>query len=375
MATRLGVGSVLVDGRLRPGDLAIADGRVVEVLDRPGDPGLVAVPGLIDLQVNGAHGVDVLTADTAALARLERTLLAGGVTAWQPTLITAPPEVTLGAIARLEALAGESRADRPHLVGIHLEGPFLSPERIGVHPPQHRLEPDPGLAARLTASSLVRCMTLAPERPGALDLVRDLCARGILVSIGHSDADAVTADAAFDAGARTVTHLGNAMRPLTAREPGVLGAALARDDVVVQLIADGHHLAPQTIRMAVRAAAGRWVLVTDAVAAAGLGDGASSLGGTPVEVIDGAVRRADGTLAGSALTMLEAVRHAVSIGIDLDDALTAASSTPARLLGRDDLGRIAPGALADVIVLDRDLELQRVLRGGQDVALAPAGRP
>lgn len=368
MTTRLGVGAVLRDGRLVPGDLLVADGRVAGFLDAPGDPALIAAPGLLDLQVNGAHGVDVLTAEQDALERLEERLLADGVTGWQPTLITAPEAMTLAALDRLASVATGAREDRPHLLGVHLEGPFLAPQRLGVHPPEHRRDPEPGLAARLTASPLVRTVTLAPELPGALALVADLVSRGILVSIGHTDADAVTAEAAFDAGARTVTHLGNAMRPFAPRDPGVLGTALARDDVVVQLIADPHHLAPQTIRLAVRAARGRWVLVTDAVAAAGLADGASMLGDIPVLVKGGAVRRADGTLAGSALSLLGAIRHAVALGIDPADALTAASTTPARLLGRDDLGHLAVGARADAIVLDRDLALTRVLRDGRVVA-------
>lgn len=367
MTTRLGVGAVLSEGRLVPGDLVVADGRIVGLLEDPGDPALIAAPGLVDLQVNGAHGVDVLSAERDALDHLEERLIADGVTAWQPTLVTAPEAMTLAAIERLEALASGPRGDRPHLLGVHLEGPFLAPGRLGVHPPEHRRDPEPGLAARLTASPLVRTVTLAPELPGALELVAELASRGLLVSIGHTDADAPTADAAFDAGARTVTHLGNAMRPFTPRDPGVLGAALARDDITVQLIADAHHLAPHTIRLAVRAARGRFVLVTDAVAAAGLGDGPSVLGDTPVLVEGGAVRRSDGTLAGSALTLLGAVRHAVSLGIGTAEALTAASTTPARLLGRDDLGRLAVGARADAIVVDRDLALVRVLRDGQDL--------
>lgn len=375
MTARLGVGAVLVDGRLVPGDLVLSEGRVVAHVADEGDPALIAAPGLVDLQVNGAYGVDVLTAGTDELALLEERLLADGVTAWQPTLITAPEPTTMAALERLTTLGSGPRSGRPHLLGVHLEGPFLAPGRLGVHPPEHRRDPDPALAERLTACPLVRTVTLAPELPGALALVAAFAERGILVSVGHTDADATTAEAAFDAGARTVTHLGNAMRPLSPRDPGVLGTALSRDDVTVQLIADAHHLAPQTIRMAARAARGRWVLVTDAVAAAGLGDGPSLLGDIPVVVADGAVRRADGTLAGSALTMLGAVRHAVSLGIDRAEALTAASTAPARLLGRDDLGALSPGAVADVIVLDRDLDAARVLREGREVARGSAGAP
>lgn len=371
MGGPLGVGAFLADGRLVPGDVVLDDGRVAAVGAPAGDPALIAAPGLIDLQVNGAHGVDVLTAEVAELARLERALVAGGVTAWQPTLVTAPEDATLAAVARLEGLASDDRTDRPHLVGIHLEGPFLSAARLGVHPPEHRRDPDPVLLERLTASDLIRTVTLAPELPGALALIETLVARGIVVSLGHSDADAAAAHAGFDRGATTVTHLGNAMRPFSPRDPGLFGVALTRADVTVQLIVDGHHLAPETVRLAGRAAAGRLVLVTDAVAAAGLPDGPAVLGATPVEVRGGVVRRGDGTLAGSAIALPDAVRGAVAAGIDLADALTAVTAAPARLIGRPDLGTLAAGGPADLVVLDRDLAVVRTLVAGRTVPPTP----
>jgi N-acetylglucosamine-6-phosphate deacetylase len=211
-------------------------------------------------------------------------------------------------------------------------------------------------------------VTLAPELPGALELVDELRARGVTVACGHTDATAAEAHRAFDRGARTVTHLFNAMRPATHRDPGIAFAALARTDVTVQLIVDGHHLADETVLVAWRAAAGRLALVTDAVAAAGLGDGTFSLGGAPVTSVGGAVRRADGTLAGSALTMIDAVRNLHALGVGLEDALSAASAVPARIAGRTDLGRLAVGA-PDVVVLDDRLDVQRTLvSGGAHVA-------
>ena len=181
-------------------------------------------------------------------------------------------------------------------------------------------------------------MTLAPELPGALELVDELVARGVTVSCGHTDATAAQAHAAFDRGARTVTHLFNAMRPSTPRDPGIAMAALARADVTVQLIVDGHHLAGETVLVAWRAARGRFALVSDAVAAAGMGDGAFTLGGTQVTAAGGAVRRADGTLAGSAASIIDGVRNLHALGAPLEDALEAASSVPARIAGRTDLG-------------------------------------
>jgi len=238
------------------------------------------------------------------------------------------------------------------------------PLRLGVHDAASRRAPDLGLVRRLLEAGPVSAMTLAPELPGALELVDELVARGLIVSCGHTDATAAQAHAAFDRGARTVTHLFNAMRPSTPRDPGIAMAALAREDVTVQLIVDGHHLAGETVLVAWRAARGRFALVSDAVAAAGMGDGRFTLGGTQVTAEDGAVRRADGTLAGSAASIIDGVRNLHALGAPLEDALAAASSVPARIAGRTDLGRLAVGAPADVVVLDDRLEVQRVLVAG-----------
>jgi N-acetylglucosamine-6-phosphate deacetylase len=213
-------------------------------------------------------------------------------------------------------------------------------------------------------------MTLAPELEGALELIDELHARGVVVSCGHSDATAEQANRAFDRGAATVTHLFNAMRPLGHRDPGIAGAALARDDVVVQLILDGHHLAEETARVVWRAAAGRIALVSDAVAAAGMGDGSFRLGSVDVEVRDGVVRRSDGVLAGSSVTLLEGVRNLHAAGASLAEAVDAATAVPARVARRPDLGSLAPGAAADVVVLDDALELRTVLVGGEALVAA-----
>jgi N-acetylglucosamine-6-phosphate deacetylase len=211
----------------------------------------------------------------------------------------------------------------------------------------------------------VRLVTLAPELPGALQLVELLRDRSVTVSCGHSDATTQEANAAFDAGVRTVTHLFNAMRPLAHRDPGIVGAALARTDVVVQLIVDGVHLAPETTLLVWRAAAGRVALVTDAIAAAGKSDGSYSLGDVAVDVRDGVARREDGVLAGSVLTMIEAVRNLHLLGVPLEEAVGAATVVPARVLGLTDVGRLEVGAPADIVVLDDRLEIERVLVAGE----------
>ncbi len=208
-------------------------------------------------------------------------------------------------------------------------------------------------------------MTLAPELPGALDLVDVLQARGVVVSLGHSNATAAEAHAAFDRGVRTVTHVFNAMRPLTHRDPGIVGAALVRPDVVVQAIVDGVHLDPDVVRLLWSVAAGRLALVSDAMAAAGLGDGAYALGSVDLAVNGGIARREDGVLAGSTLTMIEAVRNLVALGVPLERAVEAASAVPAGVLGHTEIGRIGPGSRADIVVLDDNLEIERVLVGGE----------
>jgi N-acetylglucosamine-6-phosphate deacetylase len=356
---RLGVAAALVDGRLLPGDVEI-DGGIVTAFGLGARGGsLIAAPGFVDLQANGFAGVDFQAADSDGYRRGGEALLATGVTAFQPTFVTAPEVDLAAALAAMPA----GRCG-PRILGAHLEGPFLSPRRLGAHDAEGCRAPDLALLRRLLDGGSVSQMTLAPELPGALELVGELVARGVTVSCGHTDATAAEAHMAFDRGARTVTHLFNAMRPSVPRDPGIAMAALARTDVTVQLIVDGHHLAAETVLVAWRAAAGRFALVSDAVAAAGKGDGRYVLGGTEVVAEGGVVRRGDGTLAGSTLTMVQAVRNLHGLGVELADALAAASTVPARIVGREDLGRLAVGAPADVVVLDDRLEVQRVLVAG-----------
>jgi N-acetylglucosamine-6-phosphate deacetylase len=356
---RLGVGAALVDGVLLRGDIEVVDGRIAAVgLASPRGRG-IAVPGFVDLQVNGFAGVDFAGADASDYERAGEALLATGVTTFQPTLVTAA-EAELVAALREVPLGPVG----PRLAGVHLEGPFISPEHPGAHPAEHIRAPDTALLERLLDAGPVRYVTLAPELPGALGLVELLRSRGIVVSAGHSAATAAEADRGFDAGIQTVTHLFNAMRQFAHREPGLAGAALARPDVVVQLIVDGSHLASETVQLAWRAASGRVALVTDAVAAAGQGDGTYRLGGVDVEVRDGVARRDDGTLAGTTLTMLDAIRNAHALGVTLEDAVSAATSVPARVLGDPELGTLRPGARADVVVLDDTLEVRAVLVDG-----------
>ncbi|MDP9445017.1 MAG: N-acetylglucosamine-6-phosphate deacetylase [Actinomycetota bacterium] len=356
---------------LRTGDVAIRDGVVDAVGLPPAPGGAIAAPGLVDLQVNGFSGIDLMGADEQAVQAVGRALVRHGVTSYLPTIITADAGRTERALSTLRRAVDTPDAAGARPLGVHLEGPFLSARRLGTHPPMHRRDPDPVLLQRWLEAGPVVAVTLAPELPGALNLVTRLTGDGILVSVGHSDATAAQAHAAFDAGARTVTHLFNAMSPLNHRAAGIPGVALSRDDVVVQLLVDGHHLARDVVRMVWRAAAGRVVLVTDATAAAGLaqesGNGRYALGDVDLELRDGAVRNADGQLAGSAATLDAALREAHAIGIPLDAALVAVTEAPAALVRRRDIGRLLPGAPGDVVVLDDALVVRATYREGAEV--------
>jgi N-acetylglucosamine-6-phosphate deacetylase len=328
-----------------------------------GPRGRVAIPGFVDLQVNGYGGVDFLSASSDDYCRAGEALLLAGVTAYQPTFISSAESST---VEGLRAIPTGSPG--PRILGAHLEGPFLSPDRPGTHPLSHLRAPDVALLDRLLDAGVVTQMTLAPELPGADALVARLRERGVAVSAGHTNATAEEAHHAFDLGVGGVTHVFNAMRPFRSRDPGIAGAALTRSGVVICMVVDGHHLADETVRLVWACAPGRVALVTDAMAAAETGShgGTFQLGDVEVEVEDGAPPMTeDGTLAGSVLTMIEAVRNLHALGVPFEQAVGAATEVPARFLGRDDVGLLEPGAPADVVVLDDRLEIQAVLCSGR----------
>ncbi len=363
---KLGVAAAVVDGSLVRGDVEIENG-VISQVGLPGGRTGIAIPGLVDLQVNGYHGIDLLHATGDEVAALGVALARTGVLWYQPTLITAPAELTRLALSTIGECATSAPGDEPaaRILGAHLEGPFVSPDRPGVHPVEHLRRPDLDLlASYLVAGSAVGMVTLAPELPRAGDLIDGLAGRGICVSLGHTDADAATAHAAFDQGATTVTHLFNAMRPFGHRDPGLVGAALVRDDVVVQLIADGVHLAPEAILATWRAARGRIALVSDVTAAGGMGDGAFRLGTVAVKVDGGVARSEDGSLAGAVRPLAWGLRMLVELGVPIGEAVDAVTRAPARILGRRDIGVLRPGAAADVVVLDDDFSVASVLVAG-----------
>jgi N-acetylglucosamine-6-phosphate deacetylase len=360
---------------LGPACVAVSDGVILGVAagetygDVPPDvvlPSGVLVPGLIDLQINGCFGVDFVAADPAGWAEVSARLPETGVTSFVPTFITAPVPDLVAGLRRTAALPADLGGAR--VLGVHVEGPFLAPDRHGAHDPALLRDPTPEAVEALieAAPGLLRMHTLAPERPGALAAIRRLVDAGVLVSVGHSDATAEQTEAAADAGARLVTHLFNAMRPLHHREPGVVGQGLADPRLTCGLIADLHHVAAPICRLAFAAAPGRIVLVTDAVAAAGMPPGTYDLGGQQVSVDPlGLPRRSDGTIAGSGLRLDAAIANVVAAGVDLRSAVDAASRLPADILGRPDLGRIEAGGTADLVWLGDDLSARATWLAGR----------
>jgi N-acetylglucosamine-6-phosphate deacetylase len=332
--------------------------------------GLLVVPGFVDVQCNGAVGVDI-TADPERLWDVAAALPRWGVTSWLPTVVTAPPVIRARALATLRSGPPSEPDGVPPFatpLGLHLEGPFLAPERRGAHPAEHLRAPDPSLVADegWSRQSGVALVTLAPELPRALDVARELVAAGVVVSAGHSSASAEEATGAIDAGVAAVTHLFNAMGPLHHRDPGLAGVALSDERVRVSAIADGIHLHPATVALAARALGDRLCLVTDAVAALGMPAGRVPLGVLEAFATEDGVRLADGTLAGSDLSLDRAVRNLVAFaGVSLPEAVAAATVAPAALLGLGDRGVIRAGAVADLTLLDA---------GGAVVATVIGGR-
>ncbi len=361
---RLGVDTALVCGRMVGGDISITDGQIAEVGLPSDGSGYLAVAGYIDLQVNGFAGVDYSRADTAGYLKGGSAMAASGVTTFQPTFVSLPWDRYCSALARAE----EAMKITPGMVGVHLEGPFLSPEKHGAHDVANIVAPDPDRVAALATHPAVSWVTLAPEAPGGLEAIRAFTQAGKRVAIGHSNAPAEIARMAFDAGAIAVTHLFNAQSPLHHRAPGIPGAALDHSDVAVTIIVDGHHLAPETVRLVFRTASCRTALISDATMAAGPSKGnGTQLGDREVNVAGNRTFLDDGTLAGSLVGLDEAVCNTIDIGVPVVSALRAATEIPARLLGRPAIGDLAPLSVADVVVLDSDFRVVRTLRAGQEI--------
>jgi N-acetylglucosamine-6-phosphate deacetylase len=337
----------------------------------------VIAPGYVDLHIHGSAGYDVMDDTVEALPAIEQLLARHGVTSYFPTTVTAPMDTTLRALERLadaiekreldlerQNVDGKSRA-LP--LGIHLEGPFISHARRGVHPPENLLPATLPLFEKFwqAARGRIRMMTIAPELEDATVVIAEAARRGVCVSLGHSDADFAAAERGIAAGARHATHTFNAMRPLDHRSPGILGAVLTDHRVSADIIADGVHLDPAIVKLFADAkGATQTVLITDAISATGMPEGRYRLGSFEVEVRDGKCM-VDGKLAGSVLTMDRAVRNLARFaGWDLSQAVAAASQNPARVARIANKGILAVGADADFVVLNSEGEVLRTFVGG-----------
>lgn len=379
-------GCLLLDrSQIIAGRLTIEAGRIVSVEDQPTagsgpanqrvDPDQIVAPGFIDLHVHGAGGFTATEGETA-LRAMAAALSARGVTAFVPTAVSAPLDdlaqfaaVAARVAAEDERLSGRRTVpSRARVLGVHLEGPAIADGHRGAHDAAFLVEPARLLWAWQQEPARwagVRLVTLAPELPGAVDLIRYLGSLGVVVSLGHSGATFDEAMAGYTAGARSTTHLLNAMSGLEHRAPGLAAAALVQRTAFAELIADEVHVDRRLWPLLWRALGPRLVLVSDAMAAAGLGDGVYNLGRRLVIVTGGQATLKDGTLAGSTITVADGVRNLVAAGLPLHRAVWTATGAPARLLGRRDLGRIAPGAMADLVVLDRHGRVERTMIGGQ----------
>jgi N-acetylglucosamine-6-phosphate deacetylase len=336
----------------------------------------ILAPGFVDIHMHGGAGLDVMRASIVELPHLHRFLATHGVTGYFPTTVAAPLDETCVALERLanaieagqvpHATNGDGAQARP--LGVHLEGPFLSHKRRGVHSPENLLDPTPEIFDRLwqAARGYVRMMTIAPELPGALEVISEAARRKVCVSIGHSDAELGAARAGVRAGARHATHTFNAMRPLDHRDPGILGEVLTDQNLTADIIVDGIHVAPEVVQLFLQAkGVEAAVLITDATAAAGMPDGTYQLGPMQVEVQDGKCTL-DGKLAGSVLTMDSAVRNVTKFSNwSLRESVRAATMNPSRATGLAQHGHIVPGAEANIVALSPNGDVRKTMIRGR----------
>jgi N-acetylglucosamine-6-phosphate deacetylase len=387
-------GQLALAGGLVPGQIVTAGATIAAVESGPAPraesatldttldaTGCAVLPGLIDLHVHGALGADTMDADPAALARMARVFAHHGVTAFLPTTMTAPPAETLAAVRAVAAAGARPHPHGATILGVHLEGPFISPRFPGAQPAEAIRPPDPTEFARLCEVGPVRMMTLAPELPGAHALVRQMRAQGIVAVIGHSAATYDECEAAVTAGISQATHTYNAMTGLHHRTPGTLGSVLTNDALFAQLIADGVHVHPAAMKVLARCkGVARTVLITDGMRAVGLPAGSYTLGGQPVTVAGNECRLADGTLAGSVLTLEVGLRNFIAAaGLTLGTAWQTATQTPARALAHARhamplRGELSAGAAADLVLLDGAGEVVATVIEGRVVYLREAAR-
>lgn len=365
---------VLIDGE----KIAAVGGRdevaVPESARRQDKTAFTVVPGFIDIHIHGAAGQDVMESSREALAGISAAVARHGTTSLLATTVTGSTESIVRAAEAVARWMQQTACEGPgstasaEILGLHFEGPFISPARRGVHPEEWIAAPSISLLRRILAAAngTARVLTLAPELPGAAELIGNAAAAGVIVSMGHTDASYAEAMAAISCGARHAAHVFNAMRPFGHRETGVLGAILTSPNVTAELIADGVHVDDAAIRILVAAKGPHGViLVSDGTAATGMPDGTYRLGTCEVSVAGGVARNADGKLAGSTLTLDRALRHIIALGLPLGEVLPMLTSNPAHLLGLEARkGFLAPGADADLVLLDDQFQVAGVMTRG-----------
>lgn len=365
-------GWIFADGRFVRGGFSVENGRFAHVLeDVPGPAedldGALVIPGLVDIHVHGCAGADFSDGDYAGLVRMARHLARRGVTSFAPASMTLPYDALDKAFHAAARLRREGLADGARLMGIQMEGPFLSREKRGSQNPAYLRLPDWDRFLRLydAAEGLLRIVDVAPELPGAVEFTRRASEK-CRVSVAHTAAGYDQAAAVFDAGATHLTHLFNAMSGIHHRHPGPIGAASERENVTAELICDGIHVHRSAVRMAFRLFPGRICLISDALRCCGMADGSYSLGGQEILLSGGVARLTGGTIAGSAADLYQCMRRAVSFGIPREQAVWAATALPARVIGREsETGAIADGRAADFVICGGELEPEAVYLGGK----------
>ncbi len=365
-------GWIFADGRFVRGGFSVENGRFAHVLeDVPGPAedldGALVIPGLVDIHVHGCAGADFSDGDYAGLVRMARHLARQGVTSFAPASMTLPYDALDRAFHAAARLRREGLADGARLMGIQMEGPFLSREKRGSQNPAYLRLPDWDRFLRLydAAEGLLRIVDVAPELPGAVEFTRRASEK-CRVSVAHTAAGYDQAAAVFDAGATHLTHLFNAMSGIHHRHPGPIGAASERENVTAELICDGIHVHPSAVRMAFRLFPGRICLISDALRCCGMADGSYSLGGQEILLSGGVARLTGGAIAGSAADLYQCMRRAVSFGIPREQAVWAATALPARVIGREsETGAIADGRAADFVICGGELEPEAVYLGGK----------
>ena len=365
-------GWIFADGRFVRGGFSVENGRFAHVLeDVPGPAedldGALVIPGLVDIHVHGCAGADFSDGDYAGLVRMARYLARRGVTSFAPASMTLPYDALDKAFHAAARLRREGLADGARLMGIQMEGPFLSREKRGSQNPAYLRLPDWDRFLRLydAAEGLLCIVDVAPELPGAAEFTRRASEK-CRVSVAHTAAGYDQAAAVFDAGATHLTHLFNAMSGIHHRHPGPIGAASERENVTAELICDGIHVHPSAVRMAFRLFPGRICLISDALRCCGMADGSYSLGGQEILLSGGVARLTGGAIAGSAADLYQCMRRAVSFGIPREQAVWAATALPARVIGREsETGAIADGRAADFVICGGELEPEAVYLGGK----------